>query len=263
MSSRPPEPLSDVNGSTRRGGCALAIMFKAPAEGRVKTRLTPPLTPGAAAELSRCMIRDTAENIAGVCRTVVATGVAVYTPVGAEAAIDPLLPPGFIRVAQRGDGFGDRLANAAADLLDAGFSSLCLIDSDSPTLPAATLAAAARALEADGDRVVLAGADDGGYCLIGLKARHQAVFQGIDWSTSRVHAQTIDRARAAGLTVIQLPEWYDVDDGESLARICRELLGGGASNGYAAPHTRRFLVHHPYATEALGDWRSSAEADAR
>lgn len=263
MSSRRSALPSVVNGSARRGGCALAIMLKAPVEGRVKTRLTPPLTARAATDLSRCMIRDTAENIAGVCRTASATGVAVYTPAGEEAAIDPLLPSGFVRVVQRGDGFGDRLTAAAADLLDAGFSSLCLIDSDSPTLPSTTLAAAVHALEAEGDRVVIAGADDGGYCLIGLKARHPEVFQHIDWSTSKVRRQTIDRAEQAGLSVTELPDWYDVDDGESLARLCRHLLGDRATNGYPAPHTRRFLFNHRDQLGAIGSWRTSVEADAR
>ena len=263
MSSRRFPLAPDVNDSSRRSGCALAIMFKAPVEGRVKTRLTPPLTARAATDLSRCMIRDTAENVAAVCRTARATGVAVYTPAGEEAAIDPLLPPGFVRVLQRGDGFGDRLTCAAADLFDAGFSSLCLIDSDSPTLPSTTLAAAVHALEADGDRVVIAGADDGGYCLIGLKAHHPEVFQHVDWSTSKVRQQTIGRAEAAGLSVTELPSWYDVDDGESLARLCRQLLGDRVTNGYPAPHTRRFLLNHRHELEAIADWRTSVEADAR
>lgn len=237
-------------------------MLKAPEAGRVKTRLAPPLTPAAAAELSRRMIRDTAENIASVARQTPAVGVAVYTPAGAERTIDPLLPAGFQRLLQRGDPFGERLANAAGDLLDLGFSSLCLIDSDSPTLPSTTLVAAVRALEADGDRIVLAGSDDGGYCLIGLKARHPAVFDEIDWSTSRVHQQTLERARAARVPVVELPPWYDVDDRATLVRLCRELLEPGTSAGYPAPETRRFLLDLEAQLEQLGV-RSSVEADAR
>jgi rSAM/selenodomain-associated transferase 1 len=237
-------------------------MLKAPEAGRVKTRLAPPLTPAAAAELSRRMIRDTAENIAGVTRQTQATGVAVYTPAGAERTLDPLLPAGFERLLQRGDQFGERLANAAGDLLDLGFSSLCLIDSDSPTLPSTTLLAAVRALETGGDRIVLAGSDDGGYCLIGLKARHPAMFEEIDWSTSRVYQQTLERAKAAGLPVVELTPWYDVDDRVTLARLCQELLEPGSSAGYPAPETRRFLRDLADQLEELGV-RSGVEADAR
>jgi rSAM/selenodomain-associated transferase 1 len=265
MSSARSVSSSAVNGSIHRGGCALAIMLKAPVEGQVKTRLSPPLSPQSAAGLSRRMIRDTADNIAGVCLTMRATGVAVFTPAGAEAAIDPLLPAGFARVVQRGEAFGERLANAAADLLGLGFTSLCLIDSDSPTLPPATLAAAVRALEGDGDRSVIAGADDGGYCLIGLKAAHPEVFAGIDWSTSRVYRQTLQRAAAAGLDMAELPGWYDVDDRATLRRLCDELLGSPvhADGGYPAPHTRRFLLGLAAELDGIGRRPSGADADAR
>ena len=38
---------------------ALMVLAKAPVAGRVKTRLTPPLTPDQAAALARAAIRDT------------------------------------------------------------------------------------------------------------------------------------------------------------------------------------------------------------
>src|SRR5688572_4987705 len=91
----------------RPGGCALAMMIKAPRAGASKTRLVPPLTHEEAASLSVCFLSDTAENIAAACAESggAARGVAVYTPVGAESAFDGLLPPGFSLLAQRGEGF--------------------------------------------------------------------------------------------------------------------------------------------------------------
>ena len=69
---------------TVRRVCALAIMTKAPAAGRVKTRLVPPLTPEEAAELNKCFLRDTAAAISSACEVaIVARRIAVYTPVGA------------------------------------------------------------------------------------------------------------------------------------------------------------------------------------
>lgn len=212
------------------------------------------------------MIRDTADNIAAACHGVGAVGVAVYTPAGAEVALDPLLPRGFARLLQRGSGFGERLANAAGDILAAGFSAVCLIDSDSPTLPTATLSNAVTRLDEEGDRVVLAGAEDGGYCLIGLKAPHPEVFDRIDWSTSRVQAQTRERVAETGLTISDLPTWYDVDDRTGLRRLCEELLGSpqaDADRGYPAPHTRRFLATLVDQRDEAGDWRPSLQADAR
>ena len=142
--------------------CALAVMTKAPRAGQVKTRLVPPLTPDEAAGLNICFLRDTAAAIAAAAGEVV-RGIAVYTPVGAESAYIDILPLDFKLVAQRGDKFGERLACAAKDLFQIGFQSVCLIDSDSPTVPANVYAEAARLLSNPGDRVVLGPADDGGY----------------------------------------------------------------------------------------------------
>jgi rSAM/selenodomain-associated transferase 1 len=236
-----------VSGRTASGSIAasaLAIMTKAPTAGSVKTRLAPPLTLGEAAALQACFLLDTAERIAAL-EAAGCAGVAVYTPEGAEALFNELLPAGFRLVPQRGEGLGDRLRNAAVDILAAGYASVCLVDSDSPTLPPAALTRAVAALEQPGERVVLGPADDGGYYLVGVKASCPRLFADIAWSTDRVLAQTVARARELGLEVELLPRWYDVDDGPSLRRLCEELLPdtptSGASSGYRAPHTRDYL----------------------
>ena len=217
-------------------------MTKAPQAGNSKTRLVPPLAPEQAAKLSACFLRDTCENIAAVSMNGTAAGVAVYTPVGSEAFFEGLVPPSFRFISQRGSLFGDRLFHATEDLISAEYDSLCLIDSDSPTLPAEFLRAAVRALAQPGDRLVLGPANDGGYYLIGLKKRHRHVFENVDWSTSRVLTQTIARAKEIKLPVTLLPAWYDVDDGPSLRQLCKELfVTNGRSEGYRASHTRAYL----------------------
>jgi rSAM/selenodomain-associated transferase 1 len=227
------------------GPCALAIMTKAPRAGSVKTRLSPPLTADEAAGLHACFLKDTAESIAALGADGRCSGVAVYTPEGTEQLFDGLLPPAFRMLPQRGQGFGDRLLNAASDLLEAGYGSVCLIDSDSPTVPPATFEAAAAALAQPDERLVLGPADDGGYYLIGMTVACPRLFAEIAWSTDQVLNQTIARAQEAGLDVALLPRWYDVDDGASLRRLCEELFHdgptGGAAPGYHAPHTRDFL----------------------
>src|SRR2546423_8968399 len=64
------------------GLTALAVMTKAPQAGRVKTRLTPPLSPQEAATLNTCFLRDTAAAISRTAAARNAQGVAVYTPAG-------------------------------------------------------------------------------------------------------------------------------------------------------------------------------------
>jgi uncharacterized protein len=226
------------------GLCALAVMAKAPRPGKVKTRLSPPLTPEQASALNICFLRDTTENIQRVTEAGNSAGIVVYTPVGDEAAFDGILPATFQLLGQRGDGFGERLLHASEDLFSCGFGAVCLIDSDSPTMPQDALLQAVESLSSPGDRVVLGGADDGGYYLIGMKRLHSRLFERIDWSTERVLAQTLERAREAGVKAELLPTWYDVDDAATLERLRRELLSaipGRESAGYDARHTRTYL----------------------
>jgi rSAM/selenodomain-associated transferase 1 len=221
----------------------MAIMAKAPRAGKVKTRLSPPLTLEESAALNICFLRDTAENLATLSN---AAGLICYTPVGDEAAFDGLLPASFALIGQRGDAFGERLLAATEDILACGYGAVCLIDSDSPTVPATAFEAAIAALARPGDRVVLGPSHDGGYYLIGLKKAHAAVFERITWSTASVLEETMKRAHEAGIEVVLLPLWYDVDDGATLAILSDELLDERTPEfavmpGYAAPHTREFL----------------------
>ena len=229
--------------------CALALMAKVPFAGAVKTRLTPPLSAEEAATLSTCFLRDMATNVLDMNSDGM-EGAVLYTPANAEGLLHDLLPNGFKLVAQRGETLGERLINAAAELLSNGFESVCLINSDSPTLPSEILKTAASLLAQDGDRVVLGPSEDGGYYLIGLKRPHYELFERIAWSTADVLAHTIERAAEINLPVEFLPTWYDVDDAATLLLLCEELLllsdghNGQAQfrGGSEAPHTRKYLA---------------------
>src|SRR5436309_13283627 len=178
-----------ANQNTRRL-CALAVMTKVPQAGQVKTRLVQPLTPSEAAELNKCFLRDTAASISSAACDNNACAIAVYTPVGCEAAYTDILAVDFKLLPQRGEEFGERLYFAAEDLFKCGFESVCLIDSDSPTVSAASFSSAVVGLMKPGDRVVLGPSEDGGYYLIGLKKPHRELFERLDWSTERGLDQT-------------------------------------------------------------------------
>ena len=255
-----------ISSSPRRDAiCALALMAKVPFAGPVKTRLTPPLSPEEAATLSTCFLRDMTTNVLGMNGDGT-EGVVLYTPSNAEAFLHDLLPDGFKLMVQRGETLGERLINAAAELLSNGFESVCLINSDSPTLPGEILKAAASLLAQDGDRVVLGPCEDGGYYLIGLKHPHHQLFERIAWSTENVLAHTIERAAEINLLVELLPTWYDVDDAATLHSLCQELslLSDGRDGqarfrgGFEAPHTRKYL-----AGLIAEDGRKRLIADAR
>lgn len=226
--------------------CALTVMAKAPRPGKVKTRLSPPLTSEQAAAINVCFLRDTTENIQAVSASGKSTGVISYTPIGDEALFEGIFPDPFVLVAQRGDGFGERLLTSAEDILACGFGSVCLIDSDSPSVPASFLQQAVDELARPGDRIVLGGSHDGGYYLIGLKQAHPEPFTDITWSTASVYAETVTAIHAAGIELVELPLWYDVDDAATLKILEVELLeetrpSFAVVNGYASPHTKKFL----------------------
>jgi rSAM/selenodomain-associated transferase 1 len=226
--------------ATLNGLCALAIMTKAPRAGQVKTRLTPPLTAEEAATLNICFLRDISAAIASVGGDT--RGIGCFTPVGVEETYRDIFPVEFRLLAQRDGDLSQRLIGAIEDLIAAGFASVCLINSDSPTAPAPVFAEAARVLSLSKEDVVLGPSDDGGYYLIGIKTLQPRLFEGIDWSTDRVRAQTLERASEIGLGVRLLPRCYDVDDRRTLHRLCDDLLGSNASEDpEIAPATREFL----------------------
>src|SRR5438094_8702973 len=143
-----------ANQNTRRL-CALAVTSNVPRAWHVKSRRVPPLTPSEAAELNKCFLRDTAASISSAACDNNVCAIAVYTPVGCEAAYTDILAVDFKLLPQRGETFGERLYFAAEDLFKCGFESVCLIDSDSTTVPANSFSLAFADLTRLGDSIVI------------------------------------------------------------------------------------------------------------
>ncbi|HJS61690.1 MAG TPA: TIGR04282 family arsenosugar biosynthesis glycosyltransferase [Pseudolabrys sp.] len=222
---------------------AIGIMCKAPQPGRAKTRLAKSIGAAAASELSACFLRDVAAAVAAVPERLGRRGYGVYAPAGTEHKLRALFPEQFGLMLQAGDDFGDVLFGAARDLLIAGHDCVLLVNGDSPTLPPSFLVQAIETLRSPGERMVLGPASDGGYYLIGLKSPHRELFTRIAWGTETVARSTRERAAEIGLAVTLLPEWYDVDDLETLGWLRDELAGNSMRfrGGGAARATRTFL----------------------
>jgi len=211
--------------------CAIAVMAKAPVAGRVKTRLSPPLSPEGSMRMSAAFLRDITENIALAARRVAVDPWVAFTPAGDERLFDGLLAYGTQLLLADGNGpmpaaverFGRSLWQATDRLLKLGYGAACVLNADSPTLPTTVLVSLAEALAAPGSRAVLGPAEDGGYYALGLTRAYPEMFADIDWSTERVAEQTRDRARELGLELVELPVWYDVDDRIALARLLGDL----------------------------------------
>jgi len=228
---------------------AIAVVAKAPRAGRSKTRLLPVVSPEQAAGLSIAFLRDIMENLrlAGVGGAI--TPYIAYAPADAGPVFTRMFPNIALLPADgAGDapfgveGFGRCLLHAVQAMLARGHHAACVLNADSPTLPTATLRRAAALLSAPGRRAVMGPAEDGGYYLLGMQQAHVTLFSRIDWSTERVAAQTRGRAREAGLELVELETWYDVDEPESLHRLARELASESDCGIYAAPYTASCLA---------------------
>jgi rSAM/selenodomain-associated transferase 1 len=211
---------------------ALIVVGKAPLPGRTKTRLVPPLTHEEAAELYGAFLCDAVELGLGLGWE----RVSVVHPRGAEtaAALGELVPREAYLLEQRGAGLRDALVYAFEYHFARGFDRVVLIGSDNPTLPSEPLEEACGALSSARD-VAIGPTPDGGYYLIGLGALRRMIFDGIDWSTPRVYAQTLARADWLGLRVHPVAAWRDVDEPADLDRLSLELACGPEQ---LAPHTR-------------------------
>src|SRR5262245_23272645 len=249
------------NREESHSGCAMAVMVKASTPGRTKTRLVPPLTHDEAAALNTAFVRDAAENVLAAAALAKVSGFLAYAPAGSESFFRQHVPDRIDLIETTGADIGQCLIRAADALLGQGYGSACLLNSDSPTLPVGHLVAAAVALAAPGDRVVLGPSTDGGYYLIGMKRVHRGLFRDIDWSTERVFRQTLVRAAELNLPVVELPTWYDVDDAASLRLIVGELFEQAPFQSAACPSSNASWTR-AYLAEPLAAGDLKARFDA-
>jgi len=192
----------------------VAVFAKAPVAGQVKTRLAPLLGDEGAAALHAQLVRR-------ALSTAVAAGIGavelhcapderheLFARCAAQFGVD--------LVAQRGADLGARMRNAFERAFEQGHA-LVVIGTDCPGLDADDLRAARDALARA--PAVLSPAEDGGYVLIGLVASVPGLFDGIDWGTSTVLAQTRRRFAQAGVQCAELRELWDLDRPEDYARL--------------------------------------------
>jgi rSAM/selenodomain-associated transferase 1 len=188
---------------------ALLIIFaKEPSPGQVKTRLSPPLSPEAAAQLYHSFLQDILEEMARVPEVRLALA---FSPPGSQDCFRGLAPPGADLFPQEGEDLGERMARAFARSFGAGFGPVLLRGSDVPDLPAALVSEAKEVLATGQAQLVLGPAADGGYYLVGLTEPQPCLFQGPAWSGSTVFTDTLRLARQLGLRVHFLPRWFDID----------------------------------------------------
>ncbi|MGO4583802.1 DUF2064 domain-containing protein [Arthrobacter sp. 2RAF6] len=181
----------------------IAVIAKECIPGKVKTRLTPPLTPEQAATLAQTSLSQTLETVRSLPaarRLLVFDG----TPQHEDAA-------GFEVFAQVTGGLDERLA-AICSLTD---GPLLILGMDTPQLCrdqlAPLLADWATPAPVALRRAWLGPASDGGFWALGLHRPDGGLLRGVEMSTPQTGAQQLDRLAGAGHDVGLLPVLTDVD----------------------------------------------------
>ena len=216
------------------GERALIIMAKAARVGHVKTRLAAILPADAVVDLYRCLIEDTLD----LARSVSTDTLAIVCPASDVADLASWLPAIEI-VGQQGDGLAAGLVSAFRTFSGRGYRRVVALDGDSPQLPPDRLENAFQLLE--GADMVVGPTMDGGYYLVGSTTSQVDLFDTQRIGTGSAFDSLMASARGLGLRVALTETGYDVDEGEDLTRLAREL----GSFPHRAPRTAGWLARRP------------------
>lgn len=195
----------------------VAVLTRAPSSGG-KTRLFEALGCAPDPRLLTALLLDTLDGAAAPD----VTRVVSVTPASACDEVASIVPPGVGLMPQSEGSLGERMRSTLASLLERGAGAVVLIGSDLPEITRPIVAAAFRMLERDPDGLVLGPAADGGYYLLGA-TRVPLVFDGIEWGSGAVLAQTQAAATTAGLHVSLVDVLNDVDTPSDLRRVMHAL----------------------------------------
>lgn len=197
------------------------VVAKAPVPGLAKTRLAATIGDAAAAEVAAAALLDTLDAVAAadVDHRVVALTGHLVDAARAEELTRALAS--FTVIPQRGDGLGERLANAHADAAAIGAGAVLQIGMDTPQVTGRLLTDAAGLL-ADTD--VLGAAEDGGWWILGLRNPAQArALSAVPMSVPSTGVDTRAALTAAGAEVTMVSQLRDVDfesDLDAVSNMC-------------------------------------------
>ncbi len=186
----------------------IQVFCKAPEIGRVKTRLMPELTAQQATDVHKQLTLRTLNLLTSTN----------FCPI--QLCCSPSLShPFFIEMghvfpleltSQSSGDLGERMHQSFKSGFKK-FKHVVLIGCDCVSLTVEDLNCAFQALTTDKE-IVIAPAEDGGYCLIGMNSPHKEVFTDISWGTDTVLDKTRKKISTSGLNCLELKTQWDVDN---------------------------------------------------
>lgn len=193
----------------------LILFAKKPAAGAVKTRLQPPLSPSQAAAVADILLRQSVCLARQHWPGEIALAV---TPSAGDSWWESVAGDGRIPVTDQAAGdLGQRMRHA----LEQAPGPAAVMGCDVPHCRAGILRRAYRELERGHN--VIGPSLDGGYYLLGLQRPQALLFQGVEWGSGRVLAQTLVRAGMAGVHFHCLDALRDLDRWEDILAVRHRL----------------------------------------
>lgn len=223
----------------RENRTAIGLNAKRPQPGRVKTRLSPPLTPIQAAELYEALVLDLADRLSGLRDVDL---VLFYDPPQAAKWFESQVGPRWQLVAQCAGDLGARLTDQAIWLAERGYAAFALLGSDAPTMPLGSIRWALTEIAQSRADVVLGPDQDGGYYLVAQAPGVSGLFDRVAWSGPTTLRDTESNALREGWRVVRAQTWYDVDRGPDLDRLRSEVKA--ADVAAEVPRTATWLRRH-------------------
>ena len=201
--------------SPQQSKLTIAVIAKECLPGKVKSRLSPPLTLDQAAELAQVSLSQTLNTVRKVPasnRLLVMDG----TPKACDSS-------GFSVVCQSAGGLDERLGA----ICDGEDGPLLIVGMDTPQFTPELLAP----MLADWDtnhvsfHSWLGLAHDGGYWAIALHRPNGQLIRGVPMSTSRTGSEQLSRLWRAGHTVGEFASLTDVDTFPAALRVASQCPG--------------------------------------
>ena len=196
---------------------ALIVFVKNPKLGAVKTRLAATIGDEKALSVYKQLIALTEKATDSQAFDTI-----VFYSDFVDEAIFPSAKHRLVQI--QGD-LGLKIKAAFADTFALGYEKVCIIGTDCAMLKTDILKSAFQYLESKD--TVLGPTFDGGYYLIGMKNFYPALFDNIEWSTSKVAEETQKAITKAGLSNDLLPQLHDVDFEEDLVTANAYLAFSG------------------------------------
>ncbi|MDH5392637.1 MAG: TIGR04282 family arsenosugar biosynthesis glycosyltransferase [Gammaproteobacteria bacterium] len=191
---------------------ALIIFAKAPVAGKVKTRLIPYYSPAEAALIHQQLLEYAVANLVQL------PGVDVMlhcAPDQNHHFFKYLEAEYNIKLDDQPSGdLGHKMSTALSRAL-LEYKKVVLIGADIPAIDIPYIESAFEKLEHQ--PTVIGPAEDGGYVLVGLTQSRPAMFEGVEWGSSKVLQQTIEKLQPE--MPVLLDTLWDVDRAEDVERF--------------------------------------------